>query len=155
MRGVYPSSHEEWDAVGEVGSQITSLETFLSNGINLLGRTIRNIKLLAQFLFILREDIVGCLGVTADTDNLVFRDVSVFEDGGNVAANVVAGGEREELLSGSGDDGFAFVEIDSCRGVGQCVVKEETSLLVMGEDGGLPVMTKVYVILPAAASSLR
>jgi hypothetical protein len=67
----------------------------------------------------------------------------VFENGGNVVPNVNSGGEREEFLSGAGDEGLAFLEIDSCNGVRQRVIEEETLQSIMPRDGGLPVMTKV------------
>lgn len=51
----------------------------------------------------------------------------MFQDGGDVAPDIIAGAERQEFLSSSIDDGFGFLEIDSCGVVGQRVVEEEAS----------------------------
>jgi hypothetical protein len=67
----------------------------------------------------------------------------MFEDGGDVAPDIIAGGERQEFLSSSIDDGFGFLEIDSCGVVGQRVVEEEASESITPGDGGLPVMRRV------------
>jgi hypothetical protein len=100
----------------QLGLKIPTLETLLGDPVNILSRTIHTIKLLVQLLFVFLDKVIGCLCVTSDTDNLVLCNVRMPENGRNIAADIIAGGEGDKFLSSSRDDSLASLKLIPAKG---------------------------------------
>ena len=122
---------EQWNTVTKVSTEVTALQSLLSNSVNLISRTISDIEFLAGLLLEEFEQLVSRGSITSNTDDLVLCDVGVFQDGSDVFTDILTVGDGDAFLSGSGDGGGAVCDVDSGRGIRQSTIEEETG----GDEG--------------------
>jgi hypothetical protein len=104
---------KERDTVHEIGAEVARLETFLGNTIDLLGRAVLDLEFRAEFLLGLGEHLVGRDCITGDTDDLVLGEFRLFEQGGDIASNIICGCGRDWFISRPRDVCGAFLEVDT------------------------------------------